>query len=108
MSLEHTKNRIDNSEIRVERFIDQNIVDWSEQELMLPTQDAIIQIGLSQNAANAVSIVKTGFMKVKVRWDFQGPEGETLWKWLENGLGKGFNDIEEKGKKNKGNKKTNK
>lgn len=100
MSLEHTKNRLENADVRIEKFIDQNIVDWAEQTIMMPTQDNIIQLGLSQNAANAVSIVKKSFMNAVLRWDFEGPEGEPLWLWLENGFGKGGYDIEAKGKIN--------
>ncbi len=102
MSLEHTKNRLENAESRRDKFVDQNIVDWAEQMILLPTQKAILQLGLSQNAANAVSIVKTGFMKTKIRWDYLGPEGEPLYLWLENGFGKGGYDIEAKGKQHGG------
>lgn len=102
MSLEFTKNRLENADKRLIQFIDSNIVDWAEQVVLMPTRDNIIKLGLSQNAANAVTIEKTGLMKTKIRWEYRGPEDEPLHKWLENGFGKGGYDIVAKGKQNGG------
>lgn len=102
MSLEFTKNRLEKSDTRILKFIDDNIVDWAEVEILAPTRDDVIKLGLSQNAANAVTIKKTGMIKASMIWDYPGPEGEPLHLWLESGFGKGGYDIVAKGKQNGG------
>ena len=94
-----TINRIENSEARVKKFIDENIIQWVEQYVLNPTKDLALQIGLSQNATNAMFVEKTGFMKTDIVWDYTDSDGNPLSLWLENGFGKGGYDIHVKHKK---------
>jgi len=98
MSLQFTLNRLENSPKRVDNFIDQNIVDWSEQVLLSEAQKKGIQVGLSATAVNGMLIEKTGFMKAVLAWELIGDKGQPLHKFLENGFGKGGYDINAIGK----------
>ena len=98
MSLQFVRNRLESSDKRVEQFIDTNIQDWSEQVLLEPAQVKAIQLGLSSNAANGMSIEKIGFMKAIMVWEYRGEKGQPLHKFLENGFGKGGYDINAIGK----------
>jgi hypothetical protein len=98
LGFEFTQNRLDNSELRVNDFINDHVVEWTEEIVLLPIRNSIIQTGLSQNAANAVRVEKTGYMKAEIVWDYEGPNGEPLYEWLENGFGKGGYNIKSKGK----------
>lgn len=81
--LEITKQRLRSAKSRVDKFIDQNILDWGTQEVLEPIRLSMIQAGLSQNAANALRIVKTGFMKISVVWDYRGKNDEPLHFYIE-------------------------
>lgn len=98
MSLEFAQNRLENSEKRVNKFIDNNLVDWAEEEVLRPAQKKAFEVGLSQNAANGMKIEKDGFMKVKLIWEYRGQNDEPLHLFLEKGFGKGGYNIESRGK----------
>lgn len=85
MSLDFTRNRLENAPSRINRFIDENLEDWAREEVLRPTQDSALQVGLSQNALNGMDIVKDGFLKVKMIWVFLGPNDVPLHKFLEQG-----------------------
>ena len=85
MSLQYTSNRLQNAEKRIDKFIDDNLVDWVEQEILKPTQKLAIQEGLSDNAANSMKVIKNGYLKAKLIWDYRGPNDEPLSLWLEKG-----------------------
>lgn len=84
MSLELTKSRILSAKSRVDRFIDQNILLWATEEVLLPGQFDIAN-NISQRASNALSLEKTGFMKVDLVWDFRSEEGAPIHFFLEYG-----------------------
>ena len=102
MTFDFTLNRLENADKRRDDFIDENIVDWTETVLLFPTRRRIIQFGLSQSAADAVTVIKTGYMKAEMQWEYRNAEGKPLHLWLEKGFGKGGYDIEAKGKQNGG------
>ncbi len=85
MSLEFTKNRLANSNKRIERFIDENIVQWVEDEVLGPTQELAFAEGLSQNAIGHMEVLKDGFMKAKLRWRLIGPKEQPLHLFIERG-----------------------
>lgn len=86
MSLEYARNRLENSEKRIQTFIDENIVDWSIENILQPTQKIALEFGLNQNALNGMEIVKDGFMKAKMIWEYRGPDDVPLHIFLEKGF----------------------
>lgn len=99
MSLDLTKQRLYSIETRVNKFIDQNIVQWATEEILLPGQTDIAN-SVSQRASEALSIEKTGFMKVDLKWDFRNEEGAPIHFFLEYGTRP--HTIEAKGKEHGG------
>mgnify|MGYP003134168477 FL=1 len=99
MSLDLTKQRLYSIEIRVNNFIDQNIVQWATEEILLPGQIDIAN-SVSQRASEALSIEKTGFMKVDLKWDFRNEEGAPIHFFLEYGTRP--HEIRAKGRDNGG------
>jgi|TARA_R100001463_G_scaffold94066_1_gene148592 hypothetical protein len=99
MSLDLTKQRLYSIETRVNKFIDQNIVQWATEEILLPGQTDIAN-SVSQRASEALSIEKTGFMKVDLKWDFRNEEGAPIHFFLEYGTRP--HEIRAKGKDNGG------
>ena len=84
MSLDLTKQRLFSIETRVTKYIDQNIMQWATEEILLPGQTDIAN-SVSQRAAEALSLEKSGFMKVDLVWDFRSEEGAPVHFFLEYG-----------------------
>ena len=84
MSLDLTKQRLFSIETRVTKYIDQNIMQWATEEILLPGQTDIAN-SVSQRAAEALSLEKSGFMKVDLVWDFRNEEGAPIHFFLEFG-----------------------
>jgi hypothetical protein len=99
MSLDLTKQRLFSIETRVNKYIDQNIVQWATEEILLPGQTDIAN-SVSQRASEALSLEKTGFMKVDLVWDFRNEEGAPIHFFLE--FGTRPHEIRAKGKDNGG------
>ena len=99
MSLDLTKQRLYSIETRVNKYIDQNIVQWATEEILLPGQTDIAN-SVSQRASEALSLEKTGFMKVDLVWDFRNEEGAPIHFFLEYGTRP--HEIRAKGKDNGG------
>jgi hypothetical protein len=95
MSLDLTKQRLSTSRDRVNRFIDQNIRTWAMSTILLPARDDISK-SINQRAAQALSLEKTGFMKVELVWDLRGENNEPLHFYLE--FGTDAHKIRPKGK----------
>lgn len=95
MSLELTKQRLQTTKERVDRYIDQNIWTWAMEEVLLPARVDLAN-SISQKAAQALSLEKTGFMKVDLVWDLRGENNEPIHFYLE--FGTGPHRIEPKGK----------
>ena len=99
MSLDLTKQRLYSIETRVNKYIDQNIIQWATEEILLPGQTDIAN-SVSQRASEALSLEKTGFMKVDLKWDFRNEEGAPIHFFLEYGTRP--HEIRAKGKDNGG------
>lgn len=70
MVLELTEQRLKSAKDRVDKFIDQNLILWATEEMLLPGQGDIVASGLSEPAARALTLDKTGFMKFDIVWDY--------------------------------------
>ena len=77
MSLDLTKQRLYSIETRVNNYIDQNIMQWGTEEILLPGQTDIAN-SISQRASEALSLEKTGYMKIDLVWDFRSEEGAPM------------------------------
>lgn len=95
MSLELTKQRLQTTKERVDRYIDQNIRTWAMEEVLLPAKVDLAN-SISPKAAEALSLEKTGFMKVDLVWDLRGENNEPIHFYLEFGTDPHI--IEPKGK----------
>ena len=80
--LEFTISRLKQTRERINSYIDRNIVDWAENEILLPAQDDLLQAGLSQDALNGLHIEKTGYMKVSLTWQYI-KEGKPIHFYIE-------------------------
>lgn len=99
MSLDLTKQRLTSATERVERYIDDNIMVWATETILLPAQSNL-ETSISQRAGAALSLEKTGFMKFDLVWDLRGDNGEPLHFYLE--FGTRPHKIEAKGKEHGG------
>jgi len=99
MSLEFARLRLDNSSQRITKFIDDNIVEWTEQEIAVPIRNNMRSAGLSQRTLDAVTVEKTDFMKADVVFDLQIDDVDVS-DLLEKGSR--AHDIFPKGKENDG------
>jgi len=61
MSLDLTKQRLYSIETRVNNYIDQNIIQWGTEEILLPGQTDIAN-SISQRASEALSLEKTEYI----------------------------------------------
>ena len=63
MSLNLTKQRLTSSKARIDKFIDQNIMIWATELILLPGQTNIAA-SISPKASSGLKLEKTGLMKV--------------------------------------------
>jgi len=99
MSLDLTKQRLSSATDRVERYIDDNIMVWATETILLPAQSNL-ETSINARAADALSLEKSGFMKIDLVWDLRGDNGEPLHFYLE--FGTRPHTIESKGKEHGG------
>jgi hypothetical protein len=99
MSLDLTKQRLQSAKNRIDTHIDQNIMLWATETILLPGQTDIAN-SVSQRAADGLSLEKSGFMKVDLVWDLRSEEGAPLHFYLEYGTGPHI--IRAKGKEHGG------
>jgi len=99
MSLDLTKQRLSSAIDRVERYIDDNIMVWATETILLPAQSNL-ETSINARAADALSLEKSGFMKIDLVWDLRGDNGEPLHFYLE--FGTRPHTIESKGKEHGG------
>jgi|TARA_R110002020_G_scaffold403348_2_gene613478 hypothetical protein len=83
MSLDLTKQRISSAKGRVDRFIDQNIMLWATEEVLLPGQTNIAR-SVNEQASKGLSLEKSGFMKVDLTWEYI-KDGKPVHLYLEYG-----------------------
>jgi len=84
VGLDLTKQRLLSSRDRVIRYIDQHIMLWAIEEVLLPAKNDL-QNSISAKAAEALSLEKTGLMKVDLKWDLRGENNEPIHFYLEFG-----------------------
>lgn len=95
MSFDLTKQRLASAKNRVDTFIDQNLLNWAVEEVLLPARTDLSN-SISQRAAEALTLEKVGFMKVDLKWDLRGENNEPIHFFLE--LGTSPHIIRPKGK----------
>ena len=95
MSLDIAEQRLSSAKDRIRRYIDQNIMIWATEEVLLPGQSDIAA-SVSQRASDGLSLEKSGFMKVELVWDFRGDDNQPIHFYLEYGTKP--HRIEAKGK----------
>jgi hypothetical protein len=84
MSLDLTKQRLQSAKLRIDNYIDQNLMIWATEEVLLPAQVDIAN-SISQKASEALSLEKSGYMKVDLKWDLRGENNEPIHFFLEFG-----------------------
>lgn len=83
MVLELTEQRLLSAKARADRFIDQNLMEWATEEILLPGQIDIAQ-SVNQKAADGLALEKSGFMKVDLTWEYI-VDGKPVHFYLEYG-----------------------
>ena len=95
MSLDIAEQRLSSAKDRIRKYIDQNIMIWATEEVLLPGQSDIAA-SVSQRASDGLSLEKSGFMKVELVWNFRGDDNQPIHFYLEYGTKP--HRIEAKGK----------
>ena len=85
MSLEFARLRLDNASQRTNKFIDDHIVEWTEEEIAEPIRETARSLQLSQRVQDAIYVEKADFMKAEVVFDLQ-IDGVDVSDLLENGF----------------------
>lgn len=80
--LEETIARLKLAKERTNKYIDRNIFEWAEQEILQPAKDDMLKAGLSQNAADGLRLEKTGFMRVSLIWEYR-KDGKPIHFYIE-------------------------
>lgn len=83
MVLELTEQRLKSSKDRVDRFIDENLIIWATEEILLPGQNDLLSSGISERGARGLKLEKTGFLKFDLIWDYRDDEGHPLHFYIE-------------------------
>ena len=99
MSFDLTKQRLQSAKDRVNRFIDQNIMQWAMETVLLPAR-ANIEQSINIRAAEALTLQKSGYMKVDLVWNLRSEDGAPLHYYLE--FGTGPHQIRAKGREHGG------
>lgn len=99
MSFDLTKQRLQSAKDRVNRFIDQNIMHWAMETVLLPAR-ANIEQSINIRAAEALTLQKSGYMKVDLVWNLRSEDGAPLHYYLE--FGTGPHQIRAKGREHGG------
>ena len=92
--------RLQTARDRVLGFVDENIIQWAEDEILGPTQSIAWGEGLSEHVISTIQIERIGFLKINLVWNLFGPNDEPLGVWLEEGTMPHL--IEAKGEENGG------
>ena len=85
MTLDISRLRLGDGKFRIDKFIDQNCVQWAEEEVLTIAQKNAWNRGLSENAIGAMYVEKSGFKMWDLLWDYRGPNNEPISKFLEEG-----------------------
>ena len=98
MVLELTEQRLLSVKARIDRHIDQNLMTWATEEILLPGQTDIAN-SIHQKAADGLELEKTGFLKIDLTWVYV-KDGKPVHFYLEYGTKPHI--IEPKGKESGG------
>lgn len=85
MGIDVARLLLEKAQIRVNQFIDDNIIQWTEEEVLMPTQQMAFNEGVSESGISHMSVVKLGFMKAATKWYWLGPKDIPLHKYLNDG-----------------------
>jgi hypothetical protein len=85
MALDIARLRLGDAKHRIDKFIDANMVQWAEEEVLTEAQKRAWNRGLSENAISSMYIEKVDFKKWKIVWDYRGPNNEPISSYLEDG-----------------------
>ena len=69
MVLEITEQRLLSTKARVDRYIDQNLMEWATEEILLPGQTDISR-SVNEKASQGLALEKSGFMKIDLTWEY--------------------------------------
>lgn len=83
MSLQITRQRLNSARSRIEKFIDLHITRWVKEEILESIHESMRVRGFSDNAINALTVEKTGYMKASLIWDYRGPNNEPIHFFIE-------------------------
>jgi len=83
--LDVARLRLGDLEFRINNYIEENIQQWAEDEILELAQKKAYARGLSDSAIGNIYITKTGPMSVSLIWDYRGPNNEPISKFLEEG-----------------------
>lgn len=86
MTLELTEMRLQSARDRINKYIDRNILQWGEEEVLQPAQQIAFNEGLSDKAIGSMEIRKVGFMHIQFHWDYRGPNNEPLHTFINDGV----------------------
>jgi hypothetical protein len=92
MVYEVTIDRLLKANDRVAGYIDRNILNWTNDEVLEVVKTKAFSKGLSVFAVNAIKVEKRGFMACAIIWDLKTEDGAPLAKFLEDGTDE--HDIE--------------
>lgn len=84
MVLELTKMRLKDSHSRIDKYIDRNILQWGKEVILTTAIKNATSAGLSQKAISGIDIVKIGFKKIRLKFEYWGPNHEPLHFFIEN------------------------
>src|ERR1700675_3056810 len=96
MTLDISRLRLGDTKFRIDNFIDANMVQWAEEEVLTIAQKLAWGRGLSENAISAMWIEREDYKKWMLIWDYRGPNDEPISKFLNDGTE--AHDIEAHGK----------
>jgi len=85
MSLDFARLRLDSASQRVNRFIDDNLVQWATEEIIDRLKADARALELSARVQDAISYEKTDFLKGEVIFDLT-VDGQPIDEFLENGF----------------------
>jgi|SRR6185312_16518924 len=83
--LDVARLRLGDLEFRINNYIEDNIEQWAEDEILELAQKKAYARGLSDEAIGSIYIARNGPTTIALRWDYRGPNGEPISKFLEDG-----------------------
>lgn len=82
--LELAKLRLKDAKSRIDRYIDNNILEWGNEIILTAAKNNARAAGLSDTAIEGIKLIHNGFKKVRLQWEYWGPNGEPIHFYIEN------------------------